>query len=172
MANPVAPEGISSSLDILMPPNYRVVQDGILWRSGRPNDAQALWLIEQGVKTVFNLEWEESDSEKFTEHYVRLVRFMDWEPLPSLLPSVEDKHVVRFLKALEGCAHPALVHCRSGQNRTGVMVASFQILRMNLAIDTVVEQFKAFEGIWADLDEPYIRSIATRREEFMSWLTP
>ena len=153
-----------------LPANFAQVDDRV-FRGARPDAFQAAALVKDGVRTVINLEWEESDVGLWPPRApdgspVNLVRIRDFEPLPFFAPSLADAHVIAALKAIMAGPAVSYVHCRSGQNRTGVGVAAYRLIELGQPVDAVIADFKKFRGFWAWADESYIRSIAERREWF------
>lgn len=147
-------------------PNFAKVDDRV-WRGARPTAEQAAWLVGQGVCSVINLEWEQSDDAAFAAWPdVRLFRIKDFEPLPWFARSIEDRHVLRALAAIREATPITYVHCRSGQNRTGVIVAAYRLLMRADPLDSVLADFKSYRGAWAWGDAIYIRSLRRRRVEF------
>lgn len=156
--------------------DYRV------WRGARPDAEQAAWLVSQGVRTVINLEWEQSDVGVWPEHdgvsSVNLIRIRDFEPLPWFSPSLADRHVIRVLRAIRdgpivtyvhnraGSNSIGYVHCFSGQNRTGVAIAAYRLVELMQPVEDVVADFRSFRGWWIRWDERYIREIAARQQWF------
>jgi protein tyrosine phosphatase (PTP) superfamily phosphohydrolase (DUF442 family) len=153
------------------------VKPQVLWRGSQPDEAEFGWLIGQGVKTVVDLELLHDDAKRIqqapvttaTETRVAYFRVRDWEPLPALAPSVTDEHVVHFLAIASQQPHqPIYVHCRSGQNRTGVMAGAFRIvLEGEDDVDKVIAEMKSYGGRWAAIDARYLRSLRARREEIL-----
>ena len=111
--------------------NFCVVTPNVLWRGARPDKDGAAWLIQQGVRTIVNLELILDDKGAFGQatvddannYEVGYFRIHDWEPLRILAPSVVDDHVAHFLAIVSQQPKPVYVHCRYGENRTGVMIA-------------------------------------------------
>ena len=139
--------------------------DGRLLRGARPDAYQAKQLVEDGVRTVINLEWEQDDVGLFpprdpTGIPVQLVRIRDFEPLPWFAPSLADEHVIRALSAIRTGPPIAYVHCRSGQNRTGVVVAAYRLLERGDSLDVVLKDFASYRGLWAWGDARYIRRMS------------
>jgi protein tyrosine/serine phosphatase len=153
------------------------VDPEVLWRGARPDREAAAWLLDNGVHTVINLEMSSDDLEAFDGAAVTAagkldatyVRVQNWEPLPLFAASEQDEHVVLFLSAVRQAVSekrtPVYVHCRSGQNRTGVMIAAYKVVEQNQDADSVIKDFQAYRGFWARADERYIRSLAERRNE-------
>jgi len=146
------------------PANFAMVDDRV-WRGSRPDAYQARDLVQAGAWTVIDLEWEDDDRGLWPRS-VNLVRVRDFEPLPFFAPSLADAHVIAALKAIMAGPAVVYVHCRSGQNRTGVGVAAYRLIELGQPVDAVIADFKKFRGFWAWADESYIRSIAERREWF------
>lgn len=92
--------------------HFCVVTPNVLWREARPDKDGAAWLIQQGVRTIVNLELILDDKRTFgdaavddTNNYaVGYFRIHDWEPLRILLPSIVDDHIAHFLfRSLNRC---------------------------------------------------------------------
>jgi hypothetical protein len=148
------------------PDNFAKV-DGRVWRGGAPDSDQATMLAVNGVTTVINLEWEASDAAAFAGlGHVDLVRIKDFEPLPWIMPSLADDHVVHALRVIRAFPPLVYVHCRSGENRTGVIVAAYRLIELGDTIDPVLADFASYRGLWAWGDERYIRTVASRRGWF------
>ncbi len=149
--------------------NFAVV-DNVLWRGARPDRAGAQWLIDRGVETSINLEWEQDDSDVFANlkagPRLTYIRLRDFEPLPWFAPSVSDSHVRAFLSEVRSSPKPVYVHCRSGQNRTGVMVAAYRLIIKNEQLALVLADFNSYKGFWAMGDSRYIETLYARKAQF------
>lgn len=171
-----APDSCRSSLDSPISRFCQVTQN-ILWRGAKPDKEGITWLIEHGVRTIVNLEMFHDDLSLIEQLdltipkplEINYFRVKDWEPLPVLAPSVEDEHVVLFLAiASQQAYQPVYVHCRSGQNRTGVMVAAYEIIiEGNPNTDAVVGEMMSYQGFWSDVDAEYLRDLALRRNDIL-----
>ena len=112
--------------------NSCVVTPGVLWRGSKPGPAGAASLLSLGIRTVVNLEMLHSDMKAFESALPAKVpsgklsyfHIHELELNALLLPSVVDSHVAEFLAIVKTQPKPIYVHCRAGQNRTGVMVAA------------------------------------------------
>lgn len=150
--------------------NSCVVSPQILWRGARPDAEAASTLLARGVGTVVNLEWFHNDRSTFEAAVIAkpdareipYFQIRDWEPLVILAPSVVDDHVAHFLAVARTQPKPLYVHCRSGQNRTGVMVAAYQIFNGADIEETVLEMQK-YGGFWAKPDAAYLRTLTPQR---------
>lgn len=173
-----------------------------LWRGAKPDVQGAAWLIGKGVRTIVNLELLNDDRATLASvdfnaqaddrdtllhtllpepdtHDIRYYRVRDWEPLVVVAPWLTDDHVAQFLAVALQAPKPLYVHCRSGQNRTGVMVAAYRVIvegqDQAAAIASVVAEMQAYRGIWFDSDAAYIRSLtparrAEIREKINAWM--
>ena len=153
--------------------NFCVVTPNVLWRGARPDKNGAAWLIQQGVRTIVNLELILDDKPAFglatvatTKNYeMGYFRIHDWEPLPILAPSVVDDHVAHFLAIISQQPKPVYVHCFLGVNRTGVMVAAYRVLIEGVSDEEAVEEMRLYRGLWFNADAKYIRGLSPKRRE-------
>ena len=151
-------------------PNSCVVTAQTLWRGARPDKMAAEALLRLGAKTVVNLELGDYDRAVFQDAVAPQVggreigyfRVRDWELLVKLAPSEVDEHVTHFLAITRTQPTPIYVHCRSGQNRTGVMVAAYRVFN-GMPIDDAIDEMKRYGGLWFEDDATYIRSLTPER---------
>lgn len=142
-----------------------------LWRGAKPDVAGAAWLVENGVRTVVNLELLQDDLPTFAQVQLRAAtradvgyfRVRDWEPMVVIAPAVVDERVAHFLAIVRTQPKPVYVHCRSGQNRTGLMVAAFRVLAEGMPTETAVTELARYEGLWFKADAQYIRGLTPAR---------
>lgn len=153
--------------------NFCVVTPDVLWRGARPDKDGAAWLIQQGVRTIVNLELLLDDKSALgqatildgNKYEVGYFRIHDWEPLPILAPSVVDDHVAHFLAIVSQQPKPIFVHCHSGKNRTGVMVAAYRVFIEGVNDAEAIEEMKRYQGQWFEADATYIRELSAQRRE-------
>ena len=150
--------------------NSCIVTSQSLWRGAKPDAAAAAALVEKGVKTVVNLEWLHDDRQAFEDaklsdasrHEIQYFRVADLEPLVVLDRAMVDDHVAHFIAITRTQPKPIFVHCRSGQNRTGVMVAAYRVLN-GTSIEDANGEMGSYGGIWFASDADYIRSLTPQR---------
>ena len=120
--------------------NFRVVEDGVLYRSGQLTPAGLERVIhDYGIKTVVTFrdadpekspeppdKWEEGLARKLGINHVRLpVRA--WVPGENGLAPA-DENVQKFVALMRDPAkHPVLVHCFRGVHRTGTYCAIYRM---------------------------------------------
>jgi len=144
------------------------VTKGVLLRGAKPDPEGAAALLSLNVGTVVNLELLHDDLEAFREarpsppysRKVEYFRIREWEPNVVIAPKVLDAHVADFLAIVETQPRPVYVHCRSGENRTGVMVAAYRVLVEGMPIDQAIDEMQKYQGFWLKQDAEYIRSLA------------
>jgi len=144
-----------------------------MWRGAKPAQDGAAWLIQRRVRTIVNLELLHVDQRVFSQaklaspgrYEVVYFRISDWEPNAVLAPALLDGHVAHFLAVVDDQPKPVYVHCRSGQNRTGVMVAAYRVIVEGVSADEAIEEMRRYRGIWFKADSGYIRSLSPERRE-------
>lgn len=116
--------------------NFRVVEDGRLFRSAQPHGATAAQLIESyRPASILNLRggsprdpWYAAEVRAAAEGHVD---FYDYPLSAVRRPSRRD--LLTLLDVLESCRYPLLVHCKSGSDRTGLAVALYLLARRGVA---------------------------------------
>lgn len=159
--------------------NFCEVRPDELWRGAKPDKQTSAWLIDKGVKTIVNLELLHDDLDAIRRasvssgaHYsVDYFRVKTWEPLYAVAESTADEDVIHFLAVARQAKKPMYVHCRAGENRTGVMVAAYRIVIGNQTSDSeltaIIEEMQSYKGFWSDATSRYIKGLAQRREAIL-----
>jgi protein-tyrosine phosphatase len=152
--------------------NFCISTENVLWRGAKPDIQGATWLIDKGVASVVNLELLHDDlailksvetTVKITNTQIHYYKVRDWEPFVVLKPSKTDRNIARFIAIMNKAPKPVYVHCRSGQNRTGVMVAAYRIIIEGVAVSAAIEEMKQYEGIWSKQDEQYLLTMTDEK---------
>ena len=169
---PAAPAACTNDLGSPIP-NFCVVTPNVLWRGAKPAQDGAAWLIQRGVRTIVNLELLHDDRRVLGEakpastgrRELAYFRISDWEPNAVIAPALLDDHVAHFLAVVDSRPKPVYVHCRSGQNRTGVMVAAYRVIVEGLSRDAAIAEMRRYQGIWFKADSAYIRSLSSEHRD-------
>ncbi len=114
--------------------NFRVVADGVLYRSGQltPQGLEAV-VRECGIRTVISLRaagssdgWEEAFCAARNIRHVRIAPRIWAADEHGEIPARQA--VDEFLRVMDDPRHyPVLVHCYAGIHRTGTMTAIFRM---------------------------------------------
>ncbi len=113
-----------------------------MWRTNQPSPKQiAEHASERGIKTILNLRGASPkgyyllEKEACAEHGVELV---DYQMYSRDTPTVEKVLGARDL--FDSIAYPALMHCKSGADRAGIMAVLYMHFRQGQPIEQAIEQ--------------------------------
>jgi hypothetical protein len=152
--------------------NFCEVVPNKLWRGAKP-DKNIAWLINKDVKTIINLEWLHDDLDALKNvpvqknAQVNYYRVKTWEPLYAFAQQAADEDVIHFLAVINQAKSPVYVHCRAGENRTGVMIAAYKIIVEWQDVATVLNEMKSYRGFWSNATTKYIEGLVQRRNEIL-----
>jgi protein tyrosine/serine phosphatase len=152
-----------------------------MWRSNQPSPAQ----IEEharvrGIKTILNLRGPSTrgyyllEKEACEAHGVELI---DFQVFSRDTPTAE--RVLEAKALFDSIQYPALMHCKSGADRAGIMSVLYMIFRQGQTVQTATRQLsKKYlhmrEGKTGLLDaffESYLSYAAENETDFETWLT-
>ena len=151
-----------------------------MWRSNQPSPKQIREHAEQrGIKTIINLRGESPkgyyllEKEACEQSGITLV---DYQMFSRDTPTVEKVRGARDL--FDSIAYPALMHCKSGADRAGIMAVLYKHFRQGLEIEDAIEQlsFKYLhvrEGKTGMLDfffDTYLNVKSETGLSFMEWI--
>jgi protein tyrosine phosphatase (PTP) superfamily phosphohydrolase (DUF442 family) len=154
-------------------PKFCIATPDVLWGGGRPDKDDAAWLIQQGIRTIVDLELTHDDRSALAHatladtntYTVDYFRVHDWEPLPMIAPSIEDDRVAHFLAIVSRAPAPVYAHCRCGMKRTAVMIAAYRVIVEGVTGEKAIAGMSRYGGPWSGPDSRYILSLARRRDE-------
>jgi len=127
-------------------PNFHQVDD-ILYRGGQPNQNGLNKLKSLGIKTIVSLRGENEKTLQEGELVKSLG--MNFYNLPmSIYQRPSDEQVLDFLEiVLTRDNQPVFIHCTSGRDRTGAIVAMYRVLVSDLTIKQAYKEAKSL-GFW------------------------
>ncbi len=122
--------------------NSAMVERGRVYRSARPDARFLEWMRRtHGIRRVIGLSGSDPVHEIARQLGMEVTTFT-WES--SRLPPREELDAV--VELLAG-GEPVLVHCASGSDRTGYVIAAYRVERMNWAVEDAVTEMRAY---WHD----------------------
>jgi protein tyrosine/serine phosphatase len=121
-------------------PNFAKVT-GILYRSGQPTQQGVSQLAAKGVKTILKLNADDPAEP-------------DWAAADgiTLIPQLMDNHSspsyaqvdAALAIIMDSTKQPVLVHCHLGHDRTGAVVAAYQVLYNGKSVADAAAEAKSF----------------------------
>jgi len=133
--------------------NFHVVYPG-LWRSSQPTEESITRMKRYGLKTIINLRcdksvdlWEKQLADKMGIKYYNF-------PM-SAREYQNDQQLMEILNLMHDPSNqPVLIHCHSGKDRTGLLIALYKLQFNNAKFDDVHKEMlmygysqKTFPGI-------------------------
>ena len=157
--------------------NFRVVEEGVLYRSGQLTPDGLDHIVgERGIRTVVSLRttrvagrlppdaWEEQYCAERHLKHVRIVPRVWGADEQGEIPAEEA--VKEFLKVMDECEnYPVLVHCFAGIHRTGTMCAVFRMEFHHWPADRAINEMQQCGFEPADMVENiegYLRDYTPR----------
>ena len=161
---PPTPPPFGEKLHLPGLPNAGKISE-VLFRGAQPHEAGFSELKALGVTTIVDLrgenhgkiEWERAHAEAAGMRFVS-IPVSGWSP-----PT--DEQLVQFLSLVR--EHPeqkVFVHCRFGDDRTGVFVAAYRIVSQQWTAPRAIEEmyFFGFNGAWHPKMKSFIRQLPSR----------
>ena len=138
-----------------------------LYRGAQPDERGLLELKKLGVTTIVDLRaedrtravWEKRRSEKLGLHFVN-IPVGGWS-----VPT--DGQVAQFLMIFrQNPQQTVFVHCRFGDDRTGVFVAAYRVAFDKFLSDEAVHEMYVFgfNGFWHPSMRAFVYSFPSRLE--------
>ena len=130
-----------------------------LFRGAQPKPEGFAELQKLGITLVVNLrsehrevEWERKQVESLGLRYVNI-------PIGGFATPKEEQ-VAQFLTLFrQSAGQKIFVHCHYGEDRTGVMIATYRIAAQKWSADQAVQEMHSFgfRGFWHPAMESYVR---------------
>jgi len=152
---------------------------GGMFRENQPNPKRIATWANEGIKTVINLRGESSkgfyllEREACEKYGLNLINFRMFSR------DVHTAFKIRAAKELfETIEYPAVMHCKSGADRTGIMGVLYRHFKMGNSIEQAMEQLSLKfmhirHGKTGMLDfffEDYIAYNKLNPIEFLKWV--
>lgn len=152
---------------------------GGMYRENQPSPKRIAEWAEMGIKTNINLRGESPkgfyllEKEACEKHGITMVDFRVYS---------RDTHTPEKIRAakelFETIEYPAVMHCKSGADRTGIMGVLYRHFRMGDSIEEAMEQLKfkylhVKQGKTGMLDfffKDYLDYAKTHDIEFLEWV--
>lgn len=131
----------------------------VIYRGAQPAPEGYATLKKMGIKTVINLRSNHSEKE-----VVKTAGMKSIEIPFNVLRDVETKRVNQVIDIMLAPENQAVyVHCRLGQDRTGIIIAAYRIRVEGWSYKNAEEEMQAFgfNDIWHELKE-FIKRYAKR----------
>jgi uncharacterized protein (TIGR01244 family) len=124
-------------------PNFHQVNEN-LYRGAQPQRGGVKKLSELGVKTVINLRGASDETRK--EQAEAEASGMRYFNIPmSALGRPTDEQVERAMAIIDARENwPVFIHCQRGADRTGVIIATYRILRNQWTGEQAIAEAKRF----------------------------
>jgi protein-tyrosine phosphatase len=112
-----------------------------LYRGAEPNEEGIAALKKMGVDVVVDLRGGRSTKEETAVTELG----MQYVSIPSHCPFPKDEPWARFLEVIrENQGKKIFVHCRLGDDRTGMAVAAYRMAEEGWSADEAMKEMKAF----------------------------
>lgn len=154
--------------------NSHEIAPGKMWRTYQPSPNHLGAWAAKGVKTVVNLRGDKPTGQLFLEEEacarlgLRLVNFRVYSR------EAPSKEILKGARALfDEIEYPAIMHCKSGADRVGLMSALFLFFREGVPLNEALDQlsFKyghVKAGKTGVIDAAFDRYIAYAKERGLS----
>jgi len=125
-------------------PNFGEITPNLL-RGGQPGADGLETLKEMGVSIVIDMRSGASDHEKTAVNKLG----MQYVSIPWHCPFPSDEAFARFLKIVEDNPDKKIfVHCRLGDDRTGMAIASYRMAEEGWSADEALKEMELFGFDW------------------------
>ncbi len=163
-APPIAQPAYGQKLHLTGVPNAGKISD-VLYRGAQPKEVGFSELKLLGITTIVDLRgedrekiaWERKHAESLGMRFVH-IPVSGWSP-----PT--DEQVVQFLSLFRNePGQKVFVHCRFGDDRTGVFTAAYRMAFENWTAEQAMKEmyFFGFNGFWHPAMKSFIHNFPAR----------
>ncbi len=137
----------------------------VLYRGAQPKQEGLEELKKSGVTTIVDLRGEDQDKVEWERKQTEALG-MRFVPIPvSGWSPPTNEQIVQFLSLFRENLKPKVfVHCRFGDDRTGVFVATYRMTFENWSSEQALKEmyFFGFNGFWHPAMKAFIRDFPAR----------
>jgi len=127
--------------------NSHEIAPGKMWRTYQPSPASLKRWKERGVKTVINLRGDKPSGFYFLEQEACEKLGLDLVTFRVYSRDAPSKEILHGARALfDNISYPALMHCKSGADRAGLMAALFLFFHEGASLERALEQLSLRYG--------------------------
>ncbi len=122
----------------------------VLYRGAQPTEEGFRELSKLGLKTILSMRKGHEDPKVLSG--LGLFAFR----VPSVQWRAESEDVVAALKVIATPSfQPVFVHCQAGRDRTGLVVAAYEVLYLGRPVDQAVAERRSYGawGIWRSSED-------------------
>ena len=144
-SQPVLPDGPATKKETLVGVRNFGKVSSTMYRGGRPTEEGFESLAKLGVKVVVDVRGGPSDSER-----KRVTKLgMQYVSIPWRCFHPQDQRIARFLAVVrENRGKKVFVHCRLGDDRTGLMIATYRMAVQGWTADEAMKEMRAYGFSW------------------------
>lgn len=137
----------------------------VLYRGAQPSEQGLSELKKLGITTIVDLRGEDAEKIRWERRTAESLgmRFVNI-PVSGWSPPTNEQ-VVQFLSLLRGDSTQRIfVHCRFGDDRTGVFVATYRMAFEKWTADQAMNEmyFFGFNGFWHPAMKSFVRNFPER----------
>ena len=163
----------------IYPNLYKI--DENMYRSSQPSPNQLKKLKKKfGFKTIINLRGENGLSAYSLEknackkYNLKLINFRAYSRNPP-----EFKEIKELINLFDNIEYPALMHCKSGSDRTGIVAALYRILYLNESVKSASSKElhwkyghikKSHTGVLDYFFDQYLSANKDEPQPFLDWV--
>jgi protein tyrosine/serine phosphatase len=158
---------------------HHVVSEGRLYRAMQPLPHQLRAAKRAGIRTIINLRGRRQCGSYFLEENLCRQLGLTLINFPSHSRETPTRDFVNNAKAMfDVIDYPALMHCKSGADRAGLMAALYLILKENRPAEEALSHLslkyghikQARTGVLDHFFESYIAANRARPVGFLDWV--
>ena len=152
-----------------------------LFRSSQPSPRQLYnWKKKYGGKTIINLRGENGlasfklEKKACKRLGLKLINFRVYSRNP---PQIDE--IIGLIKIFHNAEYPALIHCKSGSDRTGIAAALYRILILNETVQKAANELHwsfghiktSHTGVLDYFLECYLVQTKKEKISFLDWVS-